>query len=91
MTEWQQKLNSATGAPYTEAEADHKMCQDVFGFGYKIDERGFPIETGLGSKANPSDESSRVMAAEKQAAEDAKRRLGWHRGLEKAFDPRSAA
>ncbi|MCG2639662.1 MULTISPECIES: hypothetical protein [Bradyrhizobium] len=81
--EWQEKGHSP-------AQADHKMCQDVFGHDYRIDAKGYPIETGRGSAANPVTESLIAQEREKDAAEQAKMRLGWHKGLENAFDPRSA-
>ena len=73
----------------TPAQADHKLCQDVYGSNYRIDAKGYPIETGRGSAANPVSESVKVIELEKSAAEQAKMRLGWHKGLENAFDPRS--
>jgi hypothetical protein len=91
MQEWMGKINPATGTHFTEAQADHKMCQDVFGPNYKLDQKGYPIETGRGSAANPASESLKAIEREKSAAEQAKARLGWHRGLEHAFDPRSAS
>jgi hypothetical protein len=87
--EWMQKVNPATGAHFTEAEADHKVCQDVFGRNYKIDAKGYPIETGRGSAANPVSESLKAQEIEKNAAAQAKMRLGWHKGLEQAYDPRT--
>jgi hypothetical protein len=71
------------------AQADHRMCQEVFGANYRIDAKGYPIETGRGSAANPVSESLRAIEHEKTAAEQAKMRLGWHKGLENSFDPRT--
>jgi hypothetical protein len=71
-------------------EALHRTTQDVFGKDYRIDPKGYPIETGRGSAANPVSESLKAIEHEKSAAEQAKMRLGWHKGLENAFDPRSA-
>jgi hypothetical protein len=73
----------------SEAAADHKVCQDVFGHNYRIDAKGYPIETSRGSAANPVNESLIAAEREKSAAEQAKMRLGWHKSLENAFDPRT--
>jgi hypothetical protein len=72
------------------AQADHKMCLDVFGHNYKIDAKGYPIETGIGSASNPSSDSLKAIEREKSAAEQAKMRLGWSKSLETSFDPRTA-
>jgi hypothetical protein len=90
-SEWVEK-KMQQGVSFEDASkfADHKMCQDVFGHDYKIDAKGFPIETGIGSAANPGD-SDRVKRAEADAMAQAKMRLGWHKGLETAFDPRAGA
>jgi hypothetical protein len=79
-----------TAAGLSPAQADHKMCQDVFGHDYKIDAKGYPIERGKGSALQPSSESLKAIEREKSAAEQAKMRLGWHKGLENSFDPRLA-
>lgn len=88
-TEWVE-TKMAQGHSFEEAQriADHKLCQDVFGHDYRIDAKGFPIETGRGSAAQPVTESLKAQQREKYAAEQARMRLGWHKGLENAFDPR---
>lgn len=70
------------------AQAEHRMRQEVFGADHRTDAKGTPIEQGKGSALQPT--AQHLQA--KQIAEDAARshgmRLGYHPGLEGAFDPR---
>lgn len=70
------------------AQAENRMRQEVFGHDHKVDASGKPVEQGKGSAAQPT--AQHLQA--KQIAEDGARqhgmRMGYHGGLEGAFDPR---
>jgi hypothetical protein len=59
----------------SEAQAKQRCAEDVFGVGFKTDSRGRPIEQGLGSAANPTDQHFRAMEKYegKESADKARR------------------
>lgn len=88
--EWMQKVNPDTGAPFTHAEASHKVAKDVFGHDYQAGKDGKPIERGKGSALQPTAQHTNALMISQEAEISRKMRLGWHPGMETAFDPRSA-
>jgi hypothetical protein len=75
---------------YTPEQAEHRMRQDVFGHDYQTDAKGNPIERGKGSAAQPTAQHQMELVRSQEAEIARKMRLGWHPGMEHAFDPRSA-
>lgn len=69
-------------------QAEHRMRQDVFGHDYKVDARGAPIEQGKGSAAQLTAQHIQAKQIGEDAAAAKGMRLGYHPGLEQAFDPR---
>lgn len=72
-------------------EAEHKMRQDVFGHDYQTDKSGNPIERGKGSAFQQTPQHVQEMHRSQEAEIARKMRMGWHPGLEHAFNPRDAA
>lgn len=64
--------------------AEHRVRQDVFGHDYKTDAKGSPIEQGLGSAQNQTSQHKAALAREQRATAS----VGYHPGLENAYDPR---
>jgi hypothetical protein len=64
----------------SEAEAEKRVREDVFGVGFKTDRDGNPIEQGRGSAANPSEHSFQALERrEGKAAADRARKLASER------------
>ena len=75
---------------YSPDQAEHKMRQDVFGHDYQTDKSGNPIEKGKGSAAQPTPQHQQELARSQEAEIARKMRMGWHPGLEQAFNPKTA-
>lgn len=88
--EWTCKLNPETGAYFTAPEAEHKVAKDVFGHDYQKDQTGSPIERGKGSALQPTAQHKQALMISQDAEAARKMRMGWHPGLESAFDPKQA-
>ena len=84
VTEWMEKGLSPEAA-------QHKLRADVFGHDYKVDGKGNPIETGIGSALNstPQHQESLEKAAGARAAMRSK--IGYSSAVAGAFDPRAQA
>lgn len=88
--EWTCKLNLETGTFFTAPEAEHKVAKDVFGHDYQKDQSGAPIERGKGSALQPTAQHKQALMISQDAEAARKMRMGWHPGLESAFDPKQA-
>jgi hypothetical protein len=73
---------------YSQEQAEHKVAQDVFGNDYQKDKAGNPIERGKGSASQPTAQHQQALAIAQDAEMARKMRMGWHPGLEQAFNPR---
>lgn len=88
--EWTEKANPATGTYYTPAEAEHKVAKDVFGHDHTVDASGAPVERGKGSAAQPTAQHQEALMISQEAKIARRMRLGWHPGMDGAFDPKQA-
>ncbi len=77
-------VNDFMAMGMSSEQAQHKVRQDVFGHDYKTDAKGNPIEQGLGSALNPTSQHKAALAREQRPSAS----VGYHPGLEHAYDPR---
>ncbi|WP_213740943.1 hypothetical protein [Bradyrhizobium sp. dw_411] len=87
--EWIEKKMSQ-GVPYEDAqkEAQHRLCQDVFGHDYKVDAKGSPIETGRGSAQQSTVQHQQALARSAGARAAMRSKVGYTPALAGSFDPR---
>ena len=86
--DWKLKVNPVTGVNFTQKEAEHKVAQDVFGHDYTTDRSGNPIEKGKGSAHQQTAQHQQALMIAQDAEISRKLRMGWHPGLENAFNPK---
>lgn len=73
-------------------QASLKLHEEVFGAGYQTDQKtGAPIESGRGSPAHQTKQHLAALARGQEAKANHAMRIGWHPGLDAAFDPKTAA
>lgn len=75
----------------TPEQARRKVTEDVFGVDYRTDTKGNPIEVGKGSAAQTTQQHREALDRNTRAERAYRASLGYHPGLEGAFDPRIAA
>lgn len=83
-TEWMEK-------GYSLQQAEQRMHQDVFGQDYQTDKAGRPIERGKGSAVQPTPQHQQALAIAQEAEISRKMRMGWHPGMEHAYEPNPRA
>lgn len=83
-TEWMEK-------GYSSEAATHKVRQDVFGHDYKVDARGKPIETGIGSAHQQTPQHRGALEKTAGARAAMRSKVGYSPALEGTFDPRAQA
>ena len=82
VAEWQEKGLSPE-------QATHKVRADVFGHDYKVDGKGNPIETGIGSAQQQTAQHKQALERIAGARAAARNKVGYSATLEGAFDPRA--
>jgi hypothetical protein len=82
VAEWQEKGLSPE-------QAQHKTRQDVFGHDYKVDGKGNPIETGIGSAQQQTAQHKQALERIAGARAAMRSKIGFTSAVAGAFDPRT--